>query len=204
MSVPLWSHECPSVVTRVLCVWSQAHSTPWTWLYPNPAQSLLGIIQGEPHPSSQGQRGTQPSQSQGQALPLPGAALGCTDGQGSPSSQSCSCCPLPMGCGSPQEGLGQGVFNWGSPSAATPMSPTRAQVTHPTCPLLFPTNQRVSCTSLCSASPTAPQGVPGLSQTGGTGGWDGIGRWDGMEQDGVKQDGMGQGRWDIVGYSGTG
>lgn len=82
-------HECPSLVTRVLCVctrgWSPGHRR--TALHghgciPILLSPLLGInTPGDPHPSPQGQRGA--SRSQGQALPVPGAAL-------QPSVPSCT------------------------------------------------------------------------------------------------------------------
>lgn len=95
--------------------------------------------------------------------------------------------------GTAQEGPGQGVFNWGSP-------PNPGDPSHFSLP--FPTNQRVSCPSLCSVSPTSPpkcaRAVPEQAGMG-------LGRRDGVEQDGmgynrIQWDRMNGMRWDRTGW----
>lgn len=193
-------HECPSLVTHVLCVctrgWSPGHRR--TALHghgciPILLSPLLGInTPGDPHPSLQGQCGA--SRSQGQALPVPGAALhpnvpSCTGmykpQAGTPSIPELLLVPpangsaLDRGCGSlgqPRRGLDRGSLIGGPHLLSHPCTPpSPGDPSHLSSP--FPHKPK-GFLPFPVFGDFPPQGVPGLCQS--RQGWD-WGDGDGME-----------------------
>ncbi|XP_039582396.1 uncharacterized protein LOC120510548 [Passer montanus] len=92
---------------------------------------------------------------------------------------------LDRGCGS----LDRGSL-FGGPHLLSHPCPSPSPGDHPTCPLPLPTNQRVSCPSLCSVSPTSPPKVcQGCARQGRDWG------------DGIRKDTVGQDEWNEMGWN---